>query len=693
MVDAPRNKSDIDIGAVARPGNDRSARRRWLFRAMMLLAPLVLLLVVETGLRVAGRGGYPPLVLHLGPAGSATLCMTNGACPPTYFSGARANAGSLHEVAFLSPKPARTVRIVLAGESAIKGFPQPPGLAVPAFLEDMLRQAWPGRPVEVIDIGATGVASFAVAEMVQQMLAYAPDLVVLYVGNNEFYGAGGVASARSLGRSSSALRARRWLGSLAMVQALRGPSGAGAPAAEHLMESAARSMVGPDDSARAAAVTNLTTHVRGMVRQCRNAGVAVMVCTLACNERDLAPIGRWRDGNEIAAQQVDALLAEARTLASDSEVAESKLRAALAIAPRDAYVHYLLGKSRLARGFSADAPRHFRDAVDLDAMPWRATSRTNDALRAVAHEEGVPLCDVREYFRKRSPLQCAGNELFDDHVHFSLGGQWLMAQAIVETLSNSEGSLRVAPEALQQLPGFQDAAGALGANGYEAFAVAHQMAILFDIPFMRASNPDQLARFVKLREEYLGQMPPALRSIAEAWTKPPPAGATRRSLSALVAQQLAAGQRPAEALPLWRLAARSDPPLSAWYFEDIFEWLAGRKRLNGALEDAERALALQALDRVKLLAAVRPAPAALEYLWSGKFHHLLGEHAVAATELERARGQFDGGERAQADMALVECYINLGKRPDAVRVIDEGVRRGGPLAAFYEKIRTALPPE
>jgi hypothetical protein len=92
------------------------------------------------------------------------------------------------------PKPAETVRIFLFGESAAKGYPQPRNLAMSAFMEAMLTDAWPGRTVEVINMGTTAVASFPIIPMVREAVALQPDLFVFYVGNNEFLGAYGTAS-------------------------------------------------------------------------------------------------------------------------------------------------------------------------------------------------------------------------------------------------------------------------------------------------------------------------------------------------------------------------------------------------------------------------------------------------------------------------------------------------------------------
>jgi hypothetical protein len=84
----------------------------------------------------------------------------------------------------------------------------------------MLTDACPDRKIEVINLGTTAVASFPVSRIARAALPYDPDWMIVYTGNNEFYGAGGVASTHRLGRTA---RAMRWLHRLrqsAIVQAV-----------------------------------------------------------------------------------------------------------------------------------------------------------------------------------------------------------------------------------------------------------------------------------------------------------------------------------------------------------------------------------------------------------------------------------------------------------------------------------------
>ena len=210
-----------------------------------------------------------------------------------YFFANPTRPGYAEETNFLMPKPADTVRIFIVGESAAKGFPQPRNLTTASFLQAMLTDAWPDRRVEVISLGTTAVASFPLVYLVRDAVQYDPDLVIFYVGNNEFFGAYGVASINASGTLPTwALPFVRWARGLAIVQAAEGLIHRKADESRTLMEEMVGKTVIPADSPlRAAATQNLETHLDRMLETVRAAGLPAVVCTTASNEAGLRPLG------------------------------------------------------------------------------------------------------------------------------------------------------------------------------------------------------------------------------------------------------------------------------------------------------------------------------------------------------------------------------------------------------------------
>ncbi len=72
------------------------------------------------------------------------------------------------------------------------------------MVKDRLVTLFPDRNFEVVNLGMTAVNSYTMLDFTREILEYELDLILIYCGHNEFYGALGIASAEHLGRS-------RWL--------------------------------------------------------------------------------------------------------------------------------------------------------------------------------------------------------------------------------------------------------------------------------------------------------------------------------------------------------------------------------------------------------------------------------------------------------------------------------------------------
>ena len=88
-------------------------------------------------------------------------------------------------------------RVIAVGDSCTFGDGVAGAQTYANVLESLLRQALPGRPVQVINAGVPGYTSFQVRRYLERELwRWQPDLVVVYVGFNDFVpAANGVTDA------------------------------------------------------------------------------------------------------------------------------------------------------------------------------------------------------------------------------------------------------------------------------------------------------------------------------------------------------------------------------------------------------------------------------------------------------------------------------------------------------------------
>jgi tetratricopeptide (TPR) repeat protein len=572
-----------------------------MFRVLAVVIAVLPFLIAEAICRFNGFGGYPAVLQRLRTVEGRTYVLSFQPAVDSFFRRNSEVTGGMHEQVFTIPRDPDSVRIFCLGGSAMQGYPQPRMLAAPSFLQAMLSDLWPDRRVEVINLGATAIASFPVASILEEALEFEPDLVIIYTGNNEFYGAYGVASLHAFGRSTTAMRILRTARRSALIQWIEhldpGSVGAGAGAHEErrtLMEQVIKyDQIGPEDRLRRAAGDNLGRHLRQMVRRCREREVPVMVCTLPANEQDLWPLGI---DPEPALSQADRTafaqhLREAEEeLLSDPDAAAGRLRLAIQLYDGHARSHFLLGRALAMAGRPQEARVHFQRARELDPMPWRAPGSLNERVREAARE-GAVLCDLQREFESASSGGAIGWELMDDHVHPSLRGQALVATAWVRSMAGLPEPLRVGPDAAANLPDWQEYATQLGANRFDAYAVAQKLSQLFRAPFYARSNPEGLGRQGARIREIKDSLTATEQTAVGLWQDPETHKRSLRPITGIVGAGLMTEGRFAEADRLLCIARRNVAKYSVWNLELTWMALQCRQNLRPQLLPEDLALA------------------------------------------------------------------------------------------------------
>ena len=671
-----------------------SPAKRRLFIAITMALPFLALAVAEFTLRFFGWGGYPAWIREAGqlPSG-ATLCMVEPAAAKPYFFANPTRPGYADQTNFVMPKPADTIRIFVIGESAAKGYPQPRNLAMSSFLQAMLADAWPEKNVEVINLGTTAVASFPLVYQVRDALKFSPDLLIFYTGNNEFFGAYGTASINAAGSLPPwALRGMRAVRGLALVQVLDGWLYKGADENRSLMEEMIGQTVIPADSPlREAAARNLASNLGTMLDEARAAGVPALVCTTASNESGLAPLGKddITGLNEEQQRELRRLLGEAAD-AADREsyaLAVTLLRQAVQLAPRHARARFLLGQV-LARAGQPDLARvSFLDARDLDTMPWRPISLTEQAIRTIAMVKGATLCDLAGIFRQESPDGATGWELLDDHVHLSLSGQALAARAMVGAMANLAGPLQLGPDELALVQNDEAYAESLGTNRYDYYRVNHTLRVLFGVPFMKKTNGLAYDVFSELCRESEKEMSPAILEAAREWQTFRPHAGGLRPLTGMVARIFLRQGQTEEALALYEIAARQVPDYTSWFLEYVYFALACRQKINGPLDEADLDKAAAAIAQGRFLLAHGYSESGLTERYVGRLHQLRGEWSEAIPFLLAARPKMQAEDLVATDQALFLSYLQSGQKKEALALADDGIKNSGRFADLYRRLR------
>ena len=452
----------------------RSGRRGWWMRvAAATLVPLVLLGLLELGLRVVGYGHSTRLFLPRTIGGREFLIpnekFTHGFFPPAL---ARAPLSSR----MAADKPEGTYRIFLLGESAAYGDPDP-SFGVGRYLEALLEERYPAGDFEVVCVAITAINSHVILPIARECAKHDGDLWVVYMGNNEMigpYGAGTVFGDQAPGlgsvRAAVALKNTR-LGQLMdrMVGGLR--SGAAAPEAWEGIAMFSKNPLRHDDPKRLRAYENFKANLDDILSVGKKAGVPIILSTVASNLRDCSPFLSVHSAGLKPAQQTEwqRLFQEAAALEAggNNQAALALYAKAAALDSHFAELQFRIGTCQLALRDADKAREAFERARDDDALVVRADTRINgiitDAVTRAGADGSVVGVDAVEVLASQTPDAIPGKELFYEHVHFTMAGNYQLARAL-------------AGKVAQRLPSAITATGGERAAEVEADVVNRRLA-------------------------------------------------------------------------------------------------------------------------------------------------------------------------------------------------------------------------
>ncbi len=385
--------------------------RRAVLWAVVLSLPFFVLGGIELALRIAGFGHdreplFVPSPQHAGYLQANPRVVTRFFTDP-----AKAPGVSIETAYFRADKAPGTFRVFVQGESSAAGFPYGLGAALAGALDRRLERAFPSREIEVISTAMAAVNSYALLDFADEIIEQKPDVVLVYVGHNEFLGILGVGSSMRLAASPALTRAflsvRDWrlFQLLAVAYAGLGDAPAARPTdgGDSLMARVAgeRSIsLGSEPFERG--VEQFQTNLGALLAKYQRAGVPVLIGTLASNERDQPPL---------------AVLTGAETDAAGA-----------------ARTAYHAAQDADEAGNHDAAREGYAWARDLDPLRFRAPSRFNEVVAEVARTHGATVVDVHAAFVAASPNGLVGNLLMLEHVHPNLDGYFLLADAFYDQL-------------------------------------------------------------------------------------------------------------------------------------------------------------------------------------------------------------------------------------------------------------------
>lgn len=362
-------------------------------------------------------------------------------------------SSKLRTPSFTVEPPDGTDRVLMVGDSTMYGLPFEPPVPFADWVAQRLPMLLPGRRFEVVNLGASGMCSEDVLDLLRECGGAGASLIVVYVGHNEFLDANLPRLLSPRRRAIERTLQTTRLGSL-LLDATRGPPRSiAADVVNRRVLIHDEPMIPPDAIERGLAAYR--RHLEAMVALGRSTGARVALFRplsdaftlkphLSCFSAVTPASARSRFTAEVQAIDTERRKLEATEAAAGGGEADRAAIDALlvrcdALATLDASVALLpweRGRLLLLKGEREAAATALQEALALDGYPWRQLPRAAEIVEDVAARSGAILVDARPLFDAESaPLLPDQRCCFVDDVHPSARGHELLAEALLRSLA------------------------------------------------------------------------------------------------------------------------------------------------------------------------------------------------------------------------------------------------------------------
>lgn len=420
--------------------------RRAIFLFLPAAIPFFIFAAVETLLKICGFGYATTFFVR---SSDGTHYESNREFGRQFFS--HQNAIVPEPVQFPVVKASGTFRIFILGESAAVGTPDP-SFGFGRILEVMLDRQYPKSKFEVVNAAMRGINSAIVAQITEECVQYEPDLLILYMGNNELVEFHTSTPGRwnfelspaitRLERRAKSTRTGQWIQNLISRP---GPQTNAQTSVQNMAFFRERRLsVG--DKKRDNIYANFRENLEAICAAVSKAHRKLLVSTISVNLKDCPPLGSLHRRGLTAQEKSDwdSFCAEGITAAKNGThlKAVDFFERALKLDDTFAELHFRIAQCYQALGDYSKTLLHFEKARDCDALQFRADGKINETIRTVAlnrEADGIRLVDTERAFNDSFPnvARAPGEEFFFDHVHLNFSGDYLVARSMLPAVSSA----------------------------------------------------------------------------------------------------------------------------------------------------------------------------------------------------------------------------------------------------------------
>ncbi len=370
------------------------------FYLIAIMIPIAVVLILELGLRIFDYGKNLDQWIEV----DDKYLQLNPQIGYRYFHNSEFVPYAANDI-FLKVKPKNGIRIFVLGGSSAAGFPYEPAGTFAKYFKKRMKLVYPQKSIEVVNLAMTAVNSYTVNDLMEGVIDQEPDLVLIYMGHNEYYGALGAGSSQSGSSSVGLTRFSLWLNNFKITQFVRniiaaiyGLGESNSPKSGTMMVRMAKDQqILFDSEIYSSGVVQFRENLESIIQKCKDSDTPLIIGTLASNIKDQPPFVSIEDSKHPSADKI-----------------------------------YDEGKIKFNGGYFYEADSLLNYAKDLDALRFRAPAEFNSVINELANKYSIPTAQIETAFKVLSEENIIGNNLMSDHLHPNFRGYQTMGRVFFD---------------------------------------------------------------------------------------------------------------------------------------------------------------------------------------------------------------------------------------------------------------------
>ena len=421
-------------------------KKTLLFKIIAVLLPFFIIFLAEVSLRVFKYGNSFDLFVEY--PQSPGYLVFNPHASERYFPDKKFATVGNNEF-FKKKKDANTIRFFVLGESTSIGYPYFHNASFHRWLLYRLMHTYPDKNFEIINLSLTAVNSYTIKGFAKELINYEPDAVLIYVGQNEYYGVLGVGSTQSIGGSTElvdfilklrTLKTVQWATNVYQTTVKFFRSKDIRTEVTRMEMMVGNQQIPFQSELFKRGIDQFLTNMTETLSILNKNKIPVFFSNLIYNEKDLVPfISSDVDDAKCPGFNTEYKSGLEALGKGDSLAAFHLLSGANRIFSGHAGCNYKLGQLEYAKGDFTQAKSYFVHAKEMDELRFRAPEELNKVIANLCSQfPNAHLVDTKTKFENSAENKILGDNLLTDHVHPNLTGFALMSDAFYKSMKSEK---------------------------------------------------------------------------------------------------------------------------------------------------------------------------------------------------------------------------------------------------------------